>query len=118
MNCPLCNKPLTEIKGDYGHGFECRNDYFYLEKDYPICHYTYRFYKNYKVDNEEYRYLLYPFVVYSYPDTQHSNLIVLYKEGDMSHHGMLDLATLPLTTPTPDNFNHLIEKFTTYLIFQ
>lgn len=113
--CPFCNKSLIEIRGDYGYGYECR-DYFYLEKDYPICHYAFRNYI--KESKEEHRYLFYPFVLYSYPNSQHSELIILYKEGDMSHHGMLNICTLPFIKPDFDNLNKLIEKFNTYLTFQ
>jgi hypothetical protein len=117
-NCPICNQPLTEIKGNYGYGFECRAKYFYLEKDYPICHYAYRnFVKEIK---EEYRYLLYPFVLYSYPNAQYSKLILLYKEGDMLtkyHHGMLNIITLPCIKPDLSNLDKLFEKFNMYLTF-
>jgi hypothetical protein len=117
MICPYCQSTLTEIKADYGTGFECRKNYFYLEKDYPICHYTYREYQNDPETRLEHRYLFFPFVIYSYPEIDKSEILLLYKEGDMSHHGMLEIATTACITPDFSNINHLIDKLNLYLTF-
>ena len=117
MICPYCQSPLTEIKADYGTGFECRQKYFYLEKDYPICHYMYREYTD-GLYSIEHRYLFYPFVIYSYPENNSSEIRYLYKDPEMSHHGMLLLAMTPCITPDFSKIDTLIDKLNTYLLFK
>ncbi len=115
MICPLCQHKLTKIKGDWGTGFECRKGYIYLAKDYPVCHYAYRIYT--KVDKEEIRYLLLPFIVYSYPKGNYSKLSTFFKEGEMIHHGIKEIKKLPFIEANSDNADYLINKFNIYLTF-
>lgn len=116
MICPICQAELVDIGGETWYGYECRKDYLYLEKDYPVCHYAFRHYRDRK-PAKEHRYIIYPFVIYSHPDVNESQLYYLYKEGDMSHHGQLHIVTSEYITPDFSNLNPLIEKLNTYLTF-
>lgn len=117
MNCPICNKPLTKIKGDYGHGFECRKGYFYLQKDYPICHYAYREFNN-KNPKIEHRYLFFPFVIYSFPDINESHIHYLHKDDELNRHESNHIINTNCIIPDVTKLDELMEKLHTYLIFK
>lgn len=117
MICPFCQANLVKLKKPkYGIGYECRK-YFYLEKDYPVCHYTYREYsdRHYVV---EHRYLFYPFVIYAKPELNICQIEYLYKKEGATHHSMLDLVDLEYFVPDCSKPELLLNKFNTYLIFK